>query len=82
MVKNTKARLDREEKGINMSIEDKRRSILSREEGIDFYPQWSLQQGVREEKWEGELHKGGKGYNRSQGGKRNNEDRRREEVQE
>ena len=60
MVKNTKARLDREEKGINMSIEDKRRSILSREEGIDFYPQWSLQQGVRE--GEGELRQEGRGY--------------------
>ena len=48
MVKNTKARLDREEKGINMSIEDKRRSILSREERIHFYTQWSTQQGVRD----------------------------------
>ena len=35
---------------IKVNTEDQRRPILSREERIDFYPQWSLQQGVREEK--------------------------------
>ena len=38
--KNPKGRLAREKK-INAGTEDKRRSILSREEGIDFHPQWS-----------------------------------------
>ena len=30
---------------IKMNTEDQRRPVLSREERIDFYPQWSLQQG-------------------------------------
>ena len=38
-VKNLKERLSRVEKKINVGTEDKRRPILSREEGIDFYPQ-------------------------------------------
>ena len=38
-VRNPKGRLAREEKKINLGTEDKRRSILSREEGIEFYPQ-------------------------------------------
>ena len=35
---------------IKVNTEEQRRPVLSREERIDFYPQWSLQQGVREEK--------------------------------
>ena len=62
VVKNLKGRLKGEEEKINVGAEDKRRSILSREGGIDFYPQWSTQQGVREEKWEGELCQEGRGY--------------------
>ena len=38
-VKNPKERFTSEEQKINMCSEDKRRLILSREEGIDFYPQ-------------------------------------------
>ena len=68
----------REEKKINVCAEDKRRPILSRDEGIDFYPQWSTQQGVRE----GELRQEGRGYNRSQGGERIAGNRRGEEAQE
>ena len=34
---------------------------------IDFYPQWSLQQGLREEKEKGELRCEDRGYNKSQG---------------
>ena len=41
-----------------MVTEDKRRPLLSREEGIDFYPQWSNRQGVREE----EISQGESGY--------------------
>ena len=40
-VPNPKERGAREKKKINMITEDKRRPLLSREEGIDFYPQWS-----------------------------------------
>ena len=44
-VPNLKERGAREEKKKNMVTEDKRRPLMSREEGIDFYPQWSNQQG-------------------------------------
>ena len=36
-VKNPKERLAREEKKINLGTEDKRKSIQSRDEGIEFY---------------------------------------------
>ena len=49
-VKNPKARLVRKKEKINVGTDDKRRSILSREERIGFYTQCSTQQGVRKEK--------------------------------
>ena len=52
---------------IKVNTEDQRRPVLSREERIDFYPQQSLQLGVREEKEEGELRRKDRGYNESQG---------------
>ena len=45
-------------KGKGETRQDKRRPVLGREERIDFYPQWSQQQGLREEKKEGELRHG------------------------
>ena len=51
---------------IKVNTEDQRRPGLSREERIDFYPQWSQQQGVREEKEEGERRHKGRGYTESQ----------------
>ena len=63
IVPNLKERGAREEKKINMITEYKRRPLLSREEGIDFYPQWSTQQGVKE----GEIIQEERGYDKSQG---------------
>ena len=81
-VKNPKGRLAREKEKINVGTDDKRRSILNREERINFYPQRSTRQGLQEEKGEGELQHGGRGYNQSQGRERNKGNRRGEEVQE
>ena len=41
-------------KGKEETRQEPRRPVLDREEKIDFYPKWKLQQGVREEKEEGE----------------------------
>ena len=41
--------------------QEPRRPVLDREEKIDFYPQWKPQQGVREEKEEGERQHKGRG---------------------
>ena len=39
MAKNPEGRLAREKEKINVGTDDKRRSILSREERVEFYPQ-------------------------------------------
>ena len=45
---------------------------------MKLYPESKLM--VREENREGELQKGGRGYNRSQGGKRNKEEKTKQKM--
>ena len=77
-VRNLSVRLDREEKE---TIVDPEENQPKQGGGVDFYPHWGHQQGVRRGEREGELHHGERGEDRSQVCSRKNKDRREKEKQ-
>ena len=69
-------------KGKEETRQEPRRPVLDREEKIDFYPHWKQQEGVREEKKEGEQRHKGRGYTESQREEKMQERRKENQVEE